>query len=286
MKCHSSTSPAAQIDLSSYQALMKSGVVVAGKAAESSLFTSVANGSMPKRETPLSAEDVSLIREWITAGATELDLETAPTPSTLTPTYTWISKNILERKCIVCHNTAKPRAKVDLSSYEKLMASVGNNKRPIVPGNPEESTVFIEMHEQKMPPQGKKFSDVETDALRVWIVNGAKNDPATPFNNPQNPKDPGPPQPNYEWLSKNLFARRCGSCHGIPFKVGSIDFTSYQTLIDSPGEQGAPITAGVPAESGIYDLVSAGLMPPTRKELTETEIETVRQWIREGAKNN
>ncbi len=290
LACHSANNPADGINLSTYADVMNSKTVIPGKPQESKLFTSVANGRMPRGRAALPTDEIQLIQKWITDGAHEVENEVGnpvPAPEAV-PTYQWISKNVLEKKCLICHNTAKPRGKVDLSSYEALMASTGNKTKPVIAGNAEASTLYLEIEEQKMPPNIKKLDEAEMKALHDWILVGAPAPVVTPAPSPvPGPSPtPTPPEPTYAWLSKNVLSRRCGSCHGIPYKLAKIDFTSYETLLGSPGKNGKPLVPSDPEHSTIYTIVQAGHMPPPRKEMTEEEIRIVKQWINEGAKNN
>lgn len=215
-------------------------------------------------------------------------LPTPPEPVKEAPvaTYEWISKNVFQTRCVVCHNSTVPRAKVDLSSYNRLMASPGpggHAKQPIVAGDAENSALYLEVSEQKMPPTPKRLNEAEQKALHDWILAGAPEKTPGVVLPPQGA--PNPPQPNYEWLSKNSL-RRCGSCHGVPFKVANVDFTSYATLLASPAKELKALVPGDPENSGIFHEVSEGEMPPERHGLTEDEVRVVQQWIQDGAKNN
>lgn len=282
VSCHSAASKADGIDLSSYSVLMASGIVIPSKPEASDFYLSLKSGKMPKNGSKISEEELQLVFDWIRNGAGETDTETATGP---TPSFQSISSTTLERKCVVCHNSAKPRGKVDLSSFEGLLQSPGNKHKPVVAGNPEASGLFLELHEGKMPPTPRLFNEEELAALYTWIKNGALE--VTPGALPQPvPGAPNPPQPTYEWLSRNLLNRRCGSCHGIPYKVGNIDFTSYATLMDSPGIFKKPVVPGNPEESAIYDEPFNQRMPPPRHEVTPDEVDLIRLWILQGAKNN
>lgn len=207
-----------------------------------------------------------------------------PLGSAPTASYAWISKNVFQTRCVVCHNSTVPRGKVDLSSYEGLMSSAGaHDKKPIVAGDADNSVLYREVSEQKMPPAPRKLTAEEQKALGDWILAGAPEKtegvvlPA--------PGQPNPPQANYEWLSKNAL-RRCASCHGAPFRVANVDFTSYATLLASPAKGRRALVPGDPEKSGIFHETSVGDMPPERYGLNEEEVRVVREWIQEGAKNN
>lgn len=290
MSCHAGAP--GHTNLSSYQSIFQGNLVVPKSPQTSRLFIAVNNASMPKGAAPLSKEETQLIADWIIEGAGELDPQ-AGKPLPINPnapqaTFKWISKNVFEMKCMICHNLQKPRGGVDLSSYQGLMASPGKDgKKPIVLANPLKSTIIIELDEKKMPPETKKLNNGELTALHDWIQAGAPNSPPAPSPSPGPSPTPEPPTPTYAWLSKNLFSRRCGSCHGIPFTVANVDFTSYATLMNSEGKMMKPVVPGDADHSAIYFVTSAGgQMPPPRKIVTQEERDVILQWIQAGAPNN
>jgi len=79
LECHDSASKKGGLDLSRKIAALAGGesgeVIVPGKAAESLLWEQVSSDEMPKETDPMSAQDKTLLREWIDAGAAwSLDL--------------------------------------------------------------------------------------------------------------------------------------------------------------------------------------------------------------------
>ena len=72
--CHSGPTASQGIDLSSYSAMMASGVVIAGNSTGSLIYQMVATGLMPQGGPTLSTaqrnEIVNEIGSWIDAGAT------------------------------------------------------------------------------------------------------------------------------------------------------------------------------------------------------------------------
>lgn len=290
VRCHSGAT--GHVNLTSYQTIMEGNLVIPKKPGSSRLLLAIENDSMPKGESPLSKEERALISQWIEEGARELDPQSGegplPNPHGPNANFKWISKNIFQPRCVVCHNLQKPRGKVDLSSYQGLMSSPGKDgKKPIALDNPLKSTVLIEIDEQKMPPDIKKLNAEETKALHDWLLAGAPNSMPSPMPTPTpSPAPPTPPEPTYGWLSKNLFSRRCGSCHGIPFTVANVDFTSYATLMNSEGKLLRAVMPGEPTQSGIYQEVIKGHMPPPRKLVTADERAVILEWIQAGAPNN
>ena len=72
-RCHGSTRQSGGLELTSYAALMAGAtdgaVIVPGDASGSTLVRLITNGAMPKNSSPLSAEQIKLISDWISAGA-------------------------------------------------------------------------------------------------------------------------------------------------------------------------------------------------------------------------
>jgi mono/diheme cytochrome c family protein len=72
-ECHGGKQTKAGLDLRTYDSLMagsKNGVVVlAGNSADSLLVQLVTKGKMPKRGPKLTPEQIKIISDWITAGA-------------------------------------------------------------------------------------------------------------------------------------------------------------------------------------------------------------------------
>lgn len=72
VKCHSGAKPKHKIDLSSYEALMKSphaGLVVKGDAAKSLIYEAIIKGKMPPKGATVDASATKLLADWINAGA-------------------------------------------------------------------------------------------------------------------------------------------------------------------------------------------------------------------------
>ena len=88
--------------------------------------------------------------------------------------YLSIRENILKPKCIGCHDegSESPHG-IDLTTYENILDQT--IFPPLVTsGVPEESTLYIVVHEGKMPKDKPRLSDAEVSAIFDWIKNGAK----------------------------------------------------------------------------------------------------------------
>lgn len=89
------------------------------------------------------------------------------------PTFSWISRNVLEPRCIRCHaaNSNSRASVADFTSYPSIMLLTS----VVVPGAPEMSRMYQLVKAQRMPPVGKPLSDASVQAIYEWILNGAPN---------------------------------------------------------------------------------------------------------------
>ncbi len=78
-----------------------------------------------------------------------------------------------------------------------------------------------------------------------------------------------------------LLARRCLQCHNGSEKKGELDLTRAESAL-AGGDSGAPIVAGKPGESLLWERVSGDEMPP-QKPLAAAEKELLHSWIAAGA---
>lgn len=93
-----------------------------------------------------------------------------------TPKFATVNK-ILKDKCSGCHSGSTPGGGVDLSSYEKVMASKFKGKPVVVPKKTKDSVLSKAIHGtgvMKMPPPGVKLSADEIKLIDAWIAGGAK----------------------------------------------------------------------------------------------------------------
>jgi len=72
-RCHGSSRQSGELRLDSYAALMAGGkdgaAVIPNDAAGSLLVELISNGKMPRNAAPLPADKITLISDWINAGA-------------------------------------------------------------------------------------------------------------------------------------------------------------------------------------------------------------------------
>ncbi len=118
------------------------------------------------------------------------------------PNYKSVSTNIIQNKCVSCHNSVKKDNGIDLSSYEKIF-SPEVFPPLIIPGSPEKSSLYKSVSSGKMPKDGQPLSQRELKAIYDWIKNGAKkeeepsqpNPPTTPIPDEPDTDEPGSDEP-------------------------------------------------------------------------------------------
>ena len=90
-----------------------------------------------------------------------------------------------------------------------------------------------------------------------------------------------------------ILAKNCSECHapgGKGFEASGLDTTSYQALMKG-GKFGPLVKPGDALTSALNILVegrahSSIRMPHGREKLPDKDIETLKVWVNEGAKDN
>jgi Planctomycete cytochrome C len=82
---------------------------------------------------------------------------------------------ILMQNCLPCHNSAKARAGLNLSSRESILKG-SDGGEVLVPGKPHESLLVQRATDGSMPPEtdGRRLTKEEADVLAAWVQGGAK----------------------------------------------------------------------------------------------------------------
>jgi len=86
-------------------------------------------------------------------------------------TYTQLSSNILQTRCLSCHSDQRPSGQVSFSSYASTMASAGT----VVPYQPYQSQLFKMTSTAQMPQGGSSLSNTQLSQIYYWIAYGAPN---------------------------------------------------------------------------------------------------------------
>lgn len=86
-----------------------------------------------------------------------------------------------------------------------------------------------------------------------------------------------------------LLERRCNKCHHDDEQSGGLDLTRLETMLRGGDELGAAIVPGQPDESPLIQVLTGvrePAMPENGDPLPAAEIELLRRWIAEGAKDD
>ncbi len=182
--------------------------------------------------------------------------------------YQMVREKIFAPKCISCHGDS---GGINLESY----ASTKQNLSSI------ERTALID----KTMPKNGPLSTSEANFLSSWISQGAPEniDAGAPTPEPQEPF-----KPTFTSLKKKIFDIRCMSCHSGTAPEGDVSFESLDALRGSPRQPLEMEDEGDPDTSGLVLAItredSKQMPPPDQGEkLSEEEILTIRQWIKEAA---
>ena len=166
--CHNGLSggDAGQYTLNTYAGIMK--IVKPGNPGGSKLVSVISGGSMPPRgHTPISADQLTAIKTWITQGALNNTCNST-TCDTANVTYAATITSILQNNCTGCHSgTAASGGGVDLSSYAKVLTQVQNGK---LWGDVSHSIGY-----NAMPLGGASLSACDLNMINSWIKKGAPN---------------------------------------------------------------------------------------------------------------
>lgn len=92
--------------------------------------------------------------------------------------YEFAVQPILDKKCFGCHNEAKAKGGLVMTSVEKFKEG-GKNGKAFVAGDPGESRMvkafYLPLsHDEHMPPDGKpQLTPLEISTIEAWISSGA-----------------------------------------------------------------------------------------------------------------
>ncbi|WP_413290426.1 c-type cytochrome domain-containing protein [Bdellovibrio sp. HCB337] len=242
---------------------------------------------------------------WLLTACNSYVSKKAPvSEETVTPasiSYQFVNTKVLAPRCIECHSASGgDDGDVNLETYENVVSHL-----------PEiAETVFID---ESMPPKkaGGPLGAYEKSVLRMWIDAGAPREagaaPApvpTPTPDPETPPPPGPPEgtpppqptplptpefvdPTWQDISKKIFEPKCISCHKPGEKAEEYPLSDMAYVVNPANLM---VVAGNPEDSELYISVTRQdkrVMPPpkTGVTLSPQEIDAIRIWILNGAKD-
>jgi len=183
LSCHGDGNLKGELNLATPGGILKGGesgpVIVPGKPDDSLLYERVHSGEMPPdSKNPLSKEEITLIEQWIAAGA-NFDVGIADASDAVPQPNQHDVIPIMLRRCSACHGRHQQLGQLDLRTKAAMLLG-GKSGPAIVPGKPEESLLLKRIHAGEMPPlerlvevSVKPIESEEIDTLVRWIAAGA-----------------------------------------------------------------------------------------------------------------
>ncbi len=185
--------------------------------------------------------------------------------------YQLINEKILQTKCLSCHGDS---GNISLETYADVYSHIEKIKE-------------VTINSRKMPKSPyAALTKSEFELLATWIKAGAPEKPLNGTDQP--PVKIEPLEPTFKSINKNILQNKCIVCHSVGKVAERVPLDSPKSMIDSPLEI---IIPGNSEESGLIISTSPNarkLMPPKKSGITPLkpeEIEIIKQWIDNGAKD-
>jgi hypothetical protein len=168
--CHDPLTHEEGIILNSYNNVMGTTEVRPGNPSETEIYKVLVTTDPdkimpPPPRSPLSADQVSIIRNWILQGAKDLTCDNLCDSTVFT--YNGAIRPMITNKCQGCHSGAGAGGGVDLTTYLNVKARVTDGKLW--------GSVNHDPGYAPMPKNTAKLSSCELTQVRKWIDAGAPN---------------------------------------------------------------------------------------------------------------
>lgn len=195
LKCHNNNRQRGGVNLETYEGTLKA--LIQGDSDDSPLVYTMADGDMPPRGDAVDPELVAFVAKWVDAGAPLTigetpNLEPPVNPDPALPasnkiTFQKVFDQVLKPNCLKCHGGARTRARIDISSAEKILAKSIDEDRDgqqvkglCVPGKPIESLLYLSMvgknlDVSQMPPADDPWTPLpkaDLDLFVQWAKDG------------------------------------------------------------------------------------------------------------------
>ncbi len=192
------------------------------------------------------------------------------------------AKAVLESTCVSCHGGDQDKGDLKLDTLAAMLKG-GENGTSLVPGDPAKSTLFTltqlpKGHDDIMPPKGEPLSKEQSDALKNWIVAGAKMPAGTTLKAVK--------RIDFVKDVKPILETQCVACHRADKAEGDLRLDVRSEAMSF--EDG--IVPFHPEKSLVYTTTTLAeddenLMPPASKggPMPTEMIETLKAWIEQGA---
>ncbi len=170
--CHNADYKSGGVDVLNINEMLASGVTIPGEPSLSPIFSAIQSGRMPPSKF-LSQSEIQAVYDWIADGSKTAAPVTIPNVDpglgVLLPTFASINKNILQPKCLGCHNSNSTNG-VNFSTYLLTLTTVQKTL-------PLSSGLYTSVATRNTMPKGnsRSLTAAENKAIFDWITAGALN---------------------------------------------------------------------------------------------------------------
>lgn len=163
--CHDPQTKTFQVDLSTYDRVIKTSRVESGNPENSMLYSVLITTDPTQRMPPagpLPSKSIAVIEKWIEQGARNDFYLSGCDTSNLR--FSSNIRSIIDSNCKSCHNASNPQGGYDFTNHSGIKAAVNDNKL--------EGVIEHALGFKPMPP-GNKIPDCDVAKIKRWIINGA-----------------------------------------------------------------------------------------------------------------
>lgn len=165
--CHGGGSAQDGVELSSYENIIQH--VNSGNAFDSDIYEAITDSDPdnimpPPPNSPLTNEQIEIIRNWIDQGATNLECSDCDLTNV---TYSQSVWPIIQNSCTGCHSGSSPQGGISLTNYDQVAQLAENG---ILFGVINHDAGYV-----PMPFNGQQLSVCKIDTIEEWINQGFPN---------------------------------------------------------------------------------------------------------------
>lgn len=170
--CHDAASAQNGVVLTSYDHVMATADVRPNDPENSDLYEVLVEDDpdkmMPQGAAPLPADQIALIRKWISQGAQDLTCsDEGGTCNTENVTFSGYVQPFLQTRCVGCHNGNVSNGGINLSTHAGVQAAAGSGRLL--------GAIRHEAGFTPMPQGGQKLDQCDIDKIAAWVTAGALN---------------------------------------------------------------------------------------------------------------